>query len=416
MNSSSFIQLRHCFKVFSGSTPESGKGHYWDGEIHWVTPEDLSDLKEGYRLFDTKRKITPEGYKETGVTLVPADSIILSKRAPIGLLALLGVEACSNQGCFLLVPKEGIIAEFYYYYLLAKKDYLQILGRGSTFMELSLDDIKSLKIPNYSDKKQSSIANYLDSQLLVIDGLIKKKEHQLELLSEKRQTLITQAVTKGVNPKAKMKVSGIDWLGDIPEHWAVMKLKYVASINDETLSESTEDDLEINYVEISDVDYMMGIKNYTTLTFKNAPSRARRIVRKGDIIISTVRTYLKAISQIKSDKIPLIVSTGFAVIRPLQINSGFLGYYTLSNSFISRTIANSVGVSYPAINSTTLSNFEVPIPSLDEQNKIVSYIENGIIQIDLITQKTIESIHLLNEKRAALITAAVAGQIEIPAV
>jgi type I restriction enzyme S subunit len=108
------IPLRHCFKVLSGSTPKSGEGFYWDGDICWVTPEDISNLSEGYRLYDTKRKITEEGYNETGVTLVPINSLVLTKRAPIGLLAILGVEACSNQGCFLLVPKQEIVPEFTY--------------------------------------------------------------------------------------------------------------------------------------------------------------------------------------------------------------------------------------------------------------------------------------------------------------
>lgn len=231
MSATSQIQLRHLFKVFSGSTPESGKGFYWDGDIYWVTPEDVSSLTDGYKLYDTKRKITEEGYENSGVKIVPENSIVLTKRAPIGLLAILKVEACSNQGCFLLVPKEDVVPEFYYYYLLSNKEYLQILGRGSTFMELSQDDLKPLKVPYLSHENQHRIAEFLDKETKRIDDLIKQKESQLTFLSEKRQALITRAVTKGINPKVKFKDSAIDWVEEIPQHWEVKKLKYVALVN-----------------------------------------------------------------------------------------------------------------------------------------------------------------------------------------
>ena len=121
-----------------------------------------------------------------------------------------------------------------------------------------------------------------------------------------------------------MKDSGISWIGQIPEHWEVMRLKNVVSCNDETLSDNTPADEEITYVEIGDVDAIKGITNATKYKFSNAPSRARRITHKDDIIISTVRTYLKAIAKIDAEG--LIVSTGFAVLRPIGIDPTYLAY------------------------------------------------------------------------------------------
>lgn len=322
---------------------------------------------------------------------------------------------CGYHLAIIRANKNKLIPSFLFRCLQSKEIRLQmeLASTGVTRFGLPKDEIGRATIPVPDLEKQKIIVSFIDKETLEIDRLIIAKTHLLHLLSEKRQALITYAVTKGVNPDVKMKASGIDWLGEVPKNWDIRKLKYVVSVNDEVLSENTEDDLEINYVEISDVDFTNGIKNYTTLNFKEAPSRARRVVRRGDVIVSTVRTYLRAISQIKSDEPQFVVSTGFAVIRPLKINSDFLGYFTLSNSFIDRTIANSVGVSYPAINSTTLSDFEIPIPPLNEQKQIASYIENETKKIDLIKQKTVESISLLNEKRAALITAAITGQVKI---
>lgn len=154
-----------------------------------------------------------------------------------------------------------------------------------------------------------------------------------------------------MNTYNNYKHSGIEWIGEIPEHWEVKKLKYVASCNDDVLPESTDKKMLISYVEIGDVNLSNGIENYSELTFENVPSRARRIAKFGDVIISTVRTYLGAITRIDNEFKNLIVSTGFAVVRSKNIISPFLGYYVKSQGFIDQVISLSTGVSYPSISS-----------------------------------------------------------------
>lgn len=187
------IQLRFLFDIYTGSTPETGKGYYWDGDIPWITPEDISSLK-GFKILNTKRKITDQGYKNSGVKLAPKDSIIITKRAPIGNLAILGVEACCNQGCLLLVPQKEIISEYYYFYLLSHVRLLQSLGRGSTFMELSLDDLKSLPVPHISLKNQQEAVLQTQYEIDKIDLLLSLKEKQLDLLREKRMSVIMKNI------------------------------------------------------------------------------------------------------------------------------------------------------------------------------------------------------------------------------
>ena len=124
-----------------------------------------------------------------------------------------------------------------------------------------------------------------------------------------------------------MKPSGIEWLGDIPEHWFIKPIKYLLSCNDEALSNQTDKDYLLRYLDIGNVNREGVISEIVDYKFKDAPSRARRIVKNGDVIISTVRTYLKAITRIQNDVEDLIVSTGFAVLRPNhEILSDFLNY------------------------------------------------------------------------------------------
>ena len=195
-------QLRHVFSVTSGATPSSGNREYWGGEIPWVTPEDLSE-KKSYWLEDTRRKITHAGYESSGTKMVPAHSIVLSKRAPIGQLAVLKRSACSNQGCFLLTPRSDTDTRFYYYWLSCEVGHLQALGRGSTFMEISADDLKSIRLPNPLPRWQRAIADYLDRETARLDALVAAMERLMDLLAEKRRALITRAVTRGLAPTSR---------------------------------------------------------------------------------------------------------------------------------------------------------------------------------------------------------------------
>lgn len=201
------------------------------------------------------------------------------------------------------------------------------------------------------------------------------------------------------------KDSGILWLDAIPSHWHEEKLKHISTCNDEVLSEDTPDELIIHYVEISDVDSVAGINNHTDYTFANAPSRARRITRKNDVIISTVRTYLKAIATVKEDD--LIVSTGFAVIRPTKVNQKYLAYSLLNDDFLGEVISKSVGVSYPAINATDLIEIKIPVPPREEQETIAAFLDHKVGQIDATIAEKEQMLEVLKNYRSAIISEAV---------
>ena len=207
---------------------------------------------------------------------------------------------------------------------------------------------------------------------------------------------------------AEYQDSGVEWLGEIPRHWDSKPLKYLCTYNDEVLPETTAKDAEIQYIDIGSVSAVDGISKIETMIFKDAPSRARRIVRDGDVIVSTVRTYLEAIAPINNPPENPIVSTGFAVIRPNQyLYKSFASYCLRAKGFIKEVVARSVGVSYPAINSSDLVNITIPSIEYVEQVKIANFLDHETAKIDTLIAKQEKLIELLKEKRQAVISHAV---------
>ena len=204
-----------------------------------------------------------------------------------------------------------------------------------------------------------------------------------------------------------MKDSGVEWLGRIPAGWKIKKLKYLVNINEEVLPETTTKSFPIKYVDISNVKAGVGILSMEELSFSSAPSRARRIVRDGDVIVSTVRTYLRSITKISNPPDNLIVSTGFAVIRPRRLNSDYTGYMFYSENLIGEIVSRSTGVSYPAINASEIGNIPVPIPSIKEQTAIASFLDRKAAEIDALIAQKERLLELYEEEKTAIINHAV---------
>ena len=280
---------------------------------------------------------------------------------------------------------------------------------------LNWSDLGQVEVDLPPTHKQDAIADFLDRETAKIDALIAKQEQLIVTAAERRQALISKAVTKGLDPTVPLKSSGNHWLGDIPEHWELKPLARIASLNPESLGENTDGDLEIEYVEISDVNRESGVSNSTTYRFADAPSRARRLVKDGDVLVSTVRTYLRAIGKISEldGEHVLVASTGFAVLRSENVDPDFLVLALMAEHFVARVEAESVGVSYPGINASTLLRFQLPVPPLREQIEISSHLIARLQKLDDLTEKAKKTVSVLGERRQALISAAVTGKLEV---
>jgi type I restriction enzyme S subunit len=187
-------RLKRIFHVVNGSTPASGEPSYWDGDIPWITPDDLGDLR-GTSIYEARRNITELGYHSCGTTLVPLGSLVLSTRAPIGHLAIAGVPLCTNQGCRSLVFRGTDSATFFFYELMAARPELESLGQGSTFMELAKGMLEDVELVVPPETGQRAIAAFLDRETAWIDSLAGKVRGAIDRLGELRNALISAAVT-----------------------------------------------------------------------------------------------------------------------------------------------------------------------------------------------------------------------------
>lgn len=195
--------------------------------------------------------------------------------------------------------------------------------------------------------------------------------------------------------------------------FSARRLKYAATLNDEALSESTDSDFELAYIDIGNVDSQGNIHDVVAYRFEDAPSRARRVVRDGDVVISTVRTYLQAIAPIENPPENLIVSTGFAVVRPTaNLYRGFCKYALRENRFLWEVESRSTGVSYPAINASELGDIAVNLPPIETQRAIANYLDRETVRIDGLIADKERMLALLEEKRAALISRVVTRGID----
>lgn len=188
-----------------------------------------------------------------------------------------------------------------------------------------------------------------------------------------------------------------------------MRLKFAATINDEALPENIDPDFEIAYIDIGNVDSSGTIHEIVDYRFEAAPSRARRIVRDGDVIISTVRTYLQAIAPIIDPPENLIVSTGFAVVRPRpdQLDPGFCRYAVREPRFLVEVEMRSTGISYPAINASEIGDIAIALPELPAQRKTSAFLDSELAQIDALIEAKQRLLDLLAEKRRTLVAEAV---------
>jgi len=308
----------------------------------------------------------------------------------------------------------------YYSYLFRTDAYMREVNKFSRGIvadrnRLYWDEFKQMPSLVPPRPEQDQIVAYLQAQDVHIGRLIKAKRDLIGLLTEQKLRIIDHAVTRGLNASVALKPSGIEWLGDVPEHWLIKPLKRWVRLNASTLGEKTNPDFEFRYLDIGSVKTGRLAKELERLRFENAPSRARRVLRRGDTIISTVRTYLKAIWYVNEEADDLIASTGFAVLTPgREVEPEYLGYVIQSSGFVNRVAANSIGIAYPAIAETVLGRFPVVMPStLEEQQAILVHIKAESAPLDQAIEQALTEIKLIREYRDRQIADVVTGQVDV---
>ena len=202
------------------------------------------------------------------------------------------------------------------------------------------------------------------------------------------------------------------WSGDVPDTWKVAPLKHCIAFRSDSLSEGTNPDYWFRYVDIGSVTACSGVTGYAEMAFRDAPSRARKRVRRGDTIVSTVRTYLKAIARIEDDE-DVIVSTGFAVLEPCEFDSLYLTFLICSDLVCEEIERRSWGIAYPAISETSMSSIIVPIPPLFEQQLIADHLRRASAKLDSACSVLERQLQTLDDYRKALIQETVTKGLDL---
>lgn len=411
-------KLKYLFRVVNGSTPKSTEGDFWDGEIPWVTPEDLGALSDG-TIRSTARYITEAGYQSCGTSLVPAGSLVLSTRAPIGHLAIAGVELCTNQGCRSLVFQPGLNRKFFFYQLLAARNELQSLGQGSTFQELGKGKLEAISLVVPPPQEQQAIADFLDRETEKLDALVKKKERLIELLQEKRTAIISQTVTKGLDPNVPMKDSGIEWLGEIPVHWEVKRLKFLTvnplqyGANEAGLLADPD---QPRFVRITDITENGELREDT---FRSLPHDVARpfLLSGGDLLLARSGATVGK-SFMYKDSWGACCYAGYLIRARLlttKILPEFINYFAASTNYWDWISASIIQATIQNVSAEKYGNLSIPLPGLEQQRRIIVYLDRETAKIDALSDKVREGIEKLKEYRTALISAAVTGKIDVRA-
>ena len=415
-NSWGLEKIKFQGRVVSGSTPETSKPEFWEGEIVWATPVDFGADNQMY-IYTSGRKITNEGLKNIGGKLIPKGAVVISSRAPIGLVALAGVDLVTNQGCKSVIPKK-VVGEFLFFCLKEFSTVLENLGNETVFSELSLGTLKNFYLPIPPLSEQHAIVRFLDYKTGQIDSFIANRQKQIELLKEQKACIINNAVTKGINPNAKMKDSGIEWIGEVPESWIVSKIKFAGKIiNGYAFDSKDFKDSGIRVVKISNIQTRnidWSEESFVEPFLFDKLENFR--IKKDDLVFALTRpiisTGIKA-AIIETNE-PMLINQRNAVFRPKSIDKKFLYHIIFNEDFIQyfESLIDNTG-QQPNISSEDIANIKIPLPPLEEQTEVVKYLDEHCGEIDTLISKYQKQIDLMQEYRTSLISQAVTGKIDV---
>jgi type I restriction enzyme S subunit len=416
-------KLSHTFgQIGSGTTPKSENVSYYEGgETPWLNTGDLNDGE----LFDCEKRVTDVALRDnTSLKLYPSGSLVIAMYgATIGKLAMLRFATTVNQACCVFSSPIQLNPGFMFHWLYGFRQQIVNLATGGGQPNISQEILRSLRVPSPDIQEQFAIAAFLDRETDKIDALVEEQRRLIELLKEKRQAVISHAVTKGLNPDAPMKDSGIEWLGEVPSHWDVKRIKYVIRKLEQGWSPQCENfPAEDGEWAVLKVGCVNG-GNFNPDENKALPLELTPIpelgICVGDVLISRANTRELAGStaMAKSDYPRLLLCDKLYRLR-LRIEACLPEYLTM---FLSTPSArgeielSATGASSSMVNigQSTITEMLMPLPPIGEQERIATFVNDETGKADQLIAEATHAIDLLQERRTALISAAVTGKIDV---
>ena len=408
-------RLRTIAHIINGATPSTNNPAYWDGNINWITPDDLGRLTT-INITDCARRITHEGYKSCGTNIAAVGSLAISTRAPIGHIGVLQFDACVNQGCRLLTPTETCSVNYLYYMLKTTRSELESFGQGSTFTELSRGKLDNFRIPLPPLPEQTAIVRYLDHADRRIQRYISGKQKLIKLLEEQKQAIIHRAVTRGLDPNVSLKPSGVEWLGDVPEHWEVVGLKFLSRRIQNGATPST---VETRYYETGSIPWYgpsscrykekvdSPVRYLTADAFKEGKAR---LIHGPALLVIVIGATAGRLALLTEDGSTNQQITSFE-LNTVLVHPLFILRQARSAEHWLRATASTATI--PILDTGVVSRLSVAFPPLPEQTVIVEHLDKTTANIDTAINRARRQIELLSEYHTRLIADVVTGKLDV---
>lgn len=345
--------------VDTGGTPSRSRLEYWNGDIAWMASGEVNQRRVRW----TKESITSVGLAASNAKIFQPGAIMVALNGQgrtRGTVARLDIAAACNQSLAAVKAHGTVDQDFLYHVLDSRYDELRLLtGRGRAGLNLGLLHSLPLLLPPLPE--QHAIAAVLDS----IDEAIERTEAVIAATEELHKALLQNLLTRGV-PGWHTEWKHVPGIGTIPACWDVVRLRDMAWIN--RSSRDPKPGVTISYFDISSIAATGKLAKPQEIAGDEAPSRARRVGMAGDILVSTVRPYLRAFAKIESAPENLVVSTGFAVVTPRDLDDGaFLYQHVLSERFVKHLEPRMTGSGYPAVRPEDVGDYPLPLPSREER-------------------------------------------------
>ena len=326
-----------------------------------------------------------------------------------------------TYGAFMSIVRSELDKYLFYFFNSQVFKAQTGLFSTSTINQLTSSTLNNMFISFPRDKQeQTAIAHYLDRKTAEIDELIADKKRLLELYEEEKTAIINQAVTKGINPNAPMKDSGIEWLGEIPVHWEVKRIRHVAQIfgrigyrGYKTTDLVSKGEGAITISPSNMKAYNMEFESCSYLSWEKYEESPEIMIQNNDILfVKTGSTYGK-VSFVENLPEKATINPQIIVLKQITCNNKYLWYVLKSTNIIYQVEGTVVGGTIPTISQAKINNYEFPIPSNEEQTEIVTFLDNEVKRVDKMISKTNKLIDLLTEYRTALISEVVTGKIKV---
>ena len=413
------VRLKYLSTIYSGGTPDRENKNYWDdGTVPWLNSGEVNQ----WLISEPSTFITDEGFRHSSAKWIPAGALVMAlagQGKTKGMVAQLAIASTCNQSMAAIVPSKRVHARFVQWWLHANYETIRNLAGGEQRDGLNLEIVGNVPCPQPSVLSQSAIADYLDRETARLDALVAVKERVLGLLAEKRRVLITRAVTRGLDPRAPLRDSGVPWLGEIPAHWEAMRLKRLVAIpitdGPHETPEFAEDGIDFISAEAIQDDAIEFERRRGFITRELHAEYCRKTrPQREDILFCKSGATTGKLARVTVDH-EFSIWSPLAVIRA-DLGRTLPGY--LEISLRADIVQDQVRQTWsagtqPNISMGAINELWLAVPPITEQAEILATLNIATNQFDKIKSATVRTVALLKERRAALIAAAVTGQLQV---